>query len=152
MEPEHRCKSGMDGGLRAAVLFSPPLHLRMDDFLSNRWGPPHGELIAILRVRSRLADFSLPLLSEMEIPDRYGDFQGSGHGPPMRRSWMKPRLSDVEWMAFAAIFALPRSYFGHHSHRKFSRIKTNILMVLHAIHRPTKVRSSHRRYPGAARQ
>jgi hypothetical protein len=40
MEPERRCKSGMDGGLRAAVLFSPPLHLRMDDFLSNRWGPP----------------------------------------------------------------------------------------------------------------
>jgi len=25
----------MDGGLRAAVLISPPLHLRMDDFLSN---------------------------------------------------------------------------------------------------------------------
>jgi hypothetical protein len=61
-----------------------------------------------------------------------------------RRSWMKPRLLDVEWVAFAAIFALPRSYFGHHSHRKFSCIKTNILM----IHRPTKVRSSHRRYPG----
>ena len=58
---------------------------------------------------------------------------------------MKPRLLDVEWVAFAAIFALPHSYFGHHSHRKFSRIKTNILMVLHASHRPTKVRSRHRR-------
>ena len=69
-----------------------------------------------------------------------------------RRSWMKPRLLDVEWVAFAAIFALPRSYFGHHSHRKFSRIKTNILMVLHAIHRLTKIRSSHRRCPSAARQ
>jgi light-regulated signal transduction histidine kinase (bacteriophytochrome) len=31
----------MDGGLTAAVWVSPPLHLRMDDFLSNRWGPPH---------------------------------------------------------------------------------------------------------------
>jgi DNA-binding NarL/FixJ family response regulator len=31
----------MDGGLTAAVLVSPLLHLRMDDFLSNRWGPPH---------------------------------------------------------------------------------------------------------------
>ncbi|HEY1470301.1 MAG TPA: hypothetical protein VGF61_14755, partial [Candidatus Acidoferrum sp.] len=40
MEPERRCKSGMDGGLRAAVLISPPLHLRTDEFLSNRWGPP----------------------------------------------------------------------------------------------------------------
>jgi hypothetical protein len=30
----------MDGGLTAAVWVSPPLHLRMDDFLSNRWGPP----------------------------------------------------------------------------------------------------------------
>jgi hypothetical protein len=28
------------GGLRAALLVSPLLHLRMDDFLSNRWGPP----------------------------------------------------------------------------------------------------------------
>ena len=40
MRPERRCKSGMDGGLTAAVLITPPLHLRMDDFLSNRWGPP----------------------------------------------------------------------------------------------------------------
>ena len=36
MEPERRCKSGMDGGLAAALLVSPPLHLRMDVFLSNR--------------------------------------------------------------------------------------------------------------------
>src|SRR5882762_10325296 len=41
MELERRCKSGMDGGLRAASVVSPPLHLRTDDFLSNRWGPPH---------------------------------------------------------------------------------------------------------------
>ena len=40
MRPERRCKSGMDGGLQAAVLISPPLHLRTADFLSNRWGPP----------------------------------------------------------------------------------------------------------------
>jgi hypothetical protein len=39
--PEHRCKSGMDGGFTAAILFSPPLHLRTADFLSKRWGPPH---------------------------------------------------------------------------------------------------------------
>ena len=40
--PEHRCKSGMDGGLTAAILLSPPLYLRTTDFLSKRWGPPHG--------------------------------------------------------------------------------------------------------------
>ena len=33
----------MDGGLPAAVLVSPLLHLRMDVFLSNRWGPPHND-------------------------------------------------------------------------------------------------------------
>jgi hypothetical protein len=31
----------MDGGLRAAVLVSPPHHLRTAEFLSKRWGPPH---------------------------------------------------------------------------------------------------------------
>src|ERR1700674_5224883 len=41
MRPERRRKSGMDGGLTAASLVSPLLHLRMDDFLSKRWGPPH---------------------------------------------------------------------------------------------------------------
>jgi len=30
----------MDGGLRAALLVSPPLHLRTAEFLSKRWGPP----------------------------------------------------------------------------------------------------------------
>src|SRR3954454_14833024 len=39
MEPERRCKSGMDGGLRGAVPISPLLHLKTDGFLSNRWGP-----------------------------------------------------------------------------------------------------------------
>jgi hypothetical protein len=44
----------MDGGLRAAVWVSPPLYLRTDDFLSNRWGPPqasatfgHAAILAI---------------------------------------------------------------------------------------------------------
>jgi hypothetical protein len=46
------------------------------------------------------------------------------------------------WL-FVAISRFPLSYFGHHPHRKFSRIKTNILMVLHAIPRSTEVRSSH---------
>ena len=31
-EPERRGKSGMDGGLTAAVLVSPPRHLRTDIF------------------------------------------------------------------------------------------------------------------------
>ena len=53
---------------------------------------------------------------------------------------------------FCRHFALPLSYFGHHSYRKFSRIKTNILMVLHAI--PDRLRSAPATagYPGAARQ
>jgi hypothetical protein len=37
----------MDGGLRAAVLISPPLHLRTDDFLSNRWGPPQASMLRL---------------------------------------------------------------------------------------------------------
>jgi len=41
MRPERRFKSGMDGGLTAAVFLSPPLHLRMDEILSKRWGPLH---------------------------------------------------------------------------------------------------------------
>jgi hypothetical protein len=41
MRPERRFKPGMDGGLTAAVLLSPPLHLRMDEILSKQWGPPH---------------------------------------------------------------------------------------------------------------
>jgi hypothetical protein len=42
MEPERRCKSGMDGGLMAASLItSPPLYLRTAVFLSNQPGPPH---------------------------------------------------------------------------------------------------------------
>jgi hypothetical protein len=40
MRPERRFKPGMDGGLRAAVLVSPPHHLRTAEFLSKRWGPP----------------------------------------------------------------------------------------------------------------
>jgi len=41
MRPERRLKPGMDGGLRAAVLVNPPLHLRTLKILSKRWGPPH---------------------------------------------------------------------------------------------------------------
>ena len=43
MRPQRRFKPGMDGGLTAAVLLSPPLHLRTLDFLSKRWGPPQDE-------------------------------------------------------------------------------------------------------------
>src|SRR5579862_6425086 len=52
MRPERRCKSGMDGGLAAASLVSPPHHLRTADFLSKRWGPPH---IASPRLKSAYA-------------------------------------------------------------------------------------------------
>jgi hypothetical protein len=45
--PEHRCKSGMDGGLTAAILLCPPLYLRATDFLSKRWGPPQAALCAV---------------------------------------------------------------------------------------------------------
>ena len=40
MRPERRFKPGMDGGLTAAVLVNPPLHLRTLDILSKQWGPP----------------------------------------------------------------------------------------------------------------
>ena len=40
MRPERRFKPGMDGGLTAAVLVSPPLHLRTAVFLSKQLGPP----------------------------------------------------------------------------------------------------------------
>jgi hypothetical protein len=40
IRPERRFKPGMDGGLTAAVLVSPPHHLRTAEFLSKRWGPP----------------------------------------------------------------------------------------------------------------
>ena len=47
MRPERRFKPGMDGGLTAAVLVSPPHHLRTAEFLSKRWGPPHGDKRAL---------------------------------------------------------------------------------------------------------
>jgi len=40
MRPERRFKPGMDGGLTAAVLVSPPLHLRTLEILSKQCGPP----------------------------------------------------------------------------------------------------------------
>src|SRR5579859_5373190 len=52
----------MDGGLRAAVLFSPPLHLRMDDFLSNRWGPPQSAACFWVTVTIHSVSFG-------EVPD-----------------------------------------------------------------------------------
>ena len=45
MRPERRFKPGMDGGLTAAVLVSPPLHLRTAVFLSKQLGPPHSSEI-----------------------------------------------------------------------------------------------------------
>src|SRR3954449_9313471 len=47
--PEHRCKSGMDGGFTAAILINPPLYLRTLDFLSKRWGPPQPRDSALSR-------------------------------------------------------------------------------------------------------
>ena len=49
MRPERRFKPGMDGGLTAAVLVSPPLHLRTLDFLSKRWGPPQWRVASALK-------------------------------------------------------------------------------------------------------
>jgi hypothetical protein len=40
MRPERRFKPGMDGGLTAALLVSPPLYLSIAVFLSKRPGPP----------------------------------------------------------------------------------------------------------------
>ena len=48
---------------------------------------------------------------------------------------MKPRVSDVEWVAFAAISRFLLCYLGHHPIGSFLAFKTNILMVLHAIPR-----------------
>ncbi len=47
MRPERRFKPGMDGGLTAAVLVSPPHHLRTAVFLSKRWGPPQSFTIVM---------------------------------------------------------------------------------------------------------
>ena len=44
MRPERRFKPGMDGGLTAAVLVRPPLHLRTVEILSKQWGPPQSLL------------------------------------------------------------------------------------------------------------
>jgi len=57
--PQHRCKSGMDGGFTAAILLSPPLHLRTADFLSKRWGPPQTDAFGVegrLRLAARLEE------------------------------------------------------------------------------------------------
>ena len=43
-DPERRFKPGMDGGLTAAVLVTPPLYLRTDEILSKQWGPPQAAL------------------------------------------------------------------------------------------------------------
>src|SRR5690242_17452383 len=40
MRPERRFKPGMDGGLTAASVVSPSLHLRTPEILSKQWGPP----------------------------------------------------------------------------------------------------------------
>ena len=48
MRPERRSKPGMDGGLTAAVLLSPLLHLKTDEILSKRWGPPHTPCMALV--------------------------------------------------------------------------------------------------------
>src|SRR5690242_7635942 len=58
MRPERRFKPGMDGGLTAAVLVSPPLHLRTAEILSKQWGPSHGNwLSAVNGVLSNIRNF-----------------------------------------------------------------------------------------------
>ena len=53
MRPERRLKPGMDGGLRAAVLVSPPHYLRTAEFLSKRWGPPQFSSVDLCSSRIR---------------------------------------------------------------------------------------------------
>ena len=61
MRPERRFKSGMDGGLTAAVLVSPPLHLRTLEILSKRWGPPHNSITGTRSFRAMcLSDERVP--------------------------------------------------------------------------------------------
>ena len=49
MRPERRFKPGMDGGLTANVLVSPPLHLRTSEILSKQWGPPQPNIERLTR-------------------------------------------------------------------------------------------------------
>jgi hypothetical protein len=71
MEPERQCKSGMDGGLRAALLVSPLLHLRMDDFLSNRWGPPQEYILFLSAADARfITELALRKISREPRWDR----------------------------------------------------------------------------------
>jgi hypothetical protein len=44
----------MDGGLTAAVLVSPPHHLRTTELLSKRWGPPQTGLQLGLCIATRI--------------------------------------------------------------------------------------------------
>src|SRR3984885_8505895 len=56
MRPERRFKPGMDGGLTAAVLVSPLLHLRTPEILSKQPGPPQQAFwncLRNLKARSR---------------------------------------------------------------------------------------------------
>ncbi len=71
IRPERRLKPGMDGGLTAAVLVSPPLHLRTDEILSNQWGPPHSLITTPFRKTTHLTRI-VAISSLCRSRSRYG--------------------------------------------------------------------------------
>ncbi len=74
MRPERRFKPGMDGGLRAAVLVSPPHHLRAAEILSKRWGPPQNCCMGARKPHAVLMEgfsflFFVRLLKPVQLQD-----------------------------------------------------------------------------------
>ena len=68
----------MDGGLTAAVLVSPPLHLRTGKILSKRWGPPQDGGSLTTQRRENFFLYDLPGVvsfffkaSKLELPQGF---------------------------------------------------------------------------------
>ena len=82
MRPERRFKPGMDGGLTAALLVSPPLHLRIAVFLSKQPGPPQFTLAwasqwLTLRVALNANIIGLNVIQLLDL--QYPTLMGAGH-------------------------------------------------------------------------
>ena len=69
----------------------------------------------------------------------------------VRRFRASPSLFGVVLPSVWPFFASFCPYFGQDPYWRFTRIKPNIFMALHAICRSTQARSSRRRYRGAER-
>ena len=78
MRPERRFKPGRNGGLRAAVLVSPPLYLSTAVFLSKRPGPAHFSPIPMSAVHGEEDELD-PGQGTTNLPDRL-DPVHFGHG------------------------------------------------------------------------